>query len=277
MKSMKKLLALLLALSVTMAFMPVMAFADEATEGDENYTEETTPDLSGLILDVYDLESQDATLDGDIMTANPEYIYPNDIEWEVLDIMSASKPYSRDLYLVKYLGEDKFKLLKATDIVVKDSDGNIVENAVTQPEDIDQGMVRISLRKPDTYTLCHTEIQGTQETVYETHLTILYLGDRVDKVKKSKVTGVKATAKKGSVKITWKAYKKPYASAYYYEIYRSTKKNSGYKKVGHSFSKSFTNKSGLKKGKTYYYKVRVCTSIYSIPSKFSSPVKVRAK
>ncbi len=41
-----------------------------------------------------------------------------------------------------------------------------------------------------------------------------------------------------------------------YQIYKSQKKNSGYKKCFTTSKQTFTNTSGLTKGKTYYYKVR---------------------
>ena len=41
-----------------------------------------------------------------------------------------------------------------------------------------------------------------------------------------------------------------------YQIYKSQKRNSGYKKCFTTSKQTFTNTSGLTKGKTYYYKVR---------------------
>ena len=68
---------------------------------------------------------------------------------------------------------------------------------------------------------------------------------------------VKAKSGKKGIKITWtksKGYKVDY-----YQILRSTKKNSGYKKVFQTVDgnkTSYTNTKNIKKGKTYYYKVR---------------------
>ena len=63
----------------------------------------------------------------------------------------------------------------------------------------------------------------------------------------------KAAASGKSVKLSWKRNKK----ATGYVIYRSTKKNSGYRKVAttRKNTTSVTNKKGLKAGKTYYYKI----------------------
>jgi len=73
--------------------------------------------------------------------------------------------------------------------------------------------------------------------------------------KPAKVSGIKTVnKKKKTVDITWKKTK----NAKGYEVYRSLKKNKSFKKIKTLTSESkvkFINKK-LKKGKTYYYKVR---------------------
>lgn len=56
------------------------------------------------------------------------------------------------------------------------------------------------------------------------------------------------------IKLTWNRNKK----ATGYIIYRSTKKNCGYKKIAtiHSNKKLYYYDSTVKKGKTYYYKIK---------------------
>ena len=87
------------------------------------------------------------------------------------------------------------------------------------------------------------------------------------------VKGVKASAASKSAKLSWKKISK--TDGYY--IYRATKKTGSYKKIASvkgSKTTSCKDKT-VKKGKTYYYKIRA----YSGKSKgsFSKPVKVRAK
>ena len=65
-----------------------------------------------------------------------------------------------------------------------------------------------------------------------------------------KKTSVKLSSKKKSVTVKWKKVD----GATKYNVYRSTSKNSGYKKVKTVKGTSFTNKK-LKKGKVYYFKV----------------------
>lgn len=73
-------------------------------------------------------------------------------------------------------------------------------------------------------------------------------------VKNTRIVSVVKTASKGKVKLTWKK------TAGYkldgYEISKSTKKNGGYKKMAVRKGQSYTNNYGLKKGKTYWYKIR---------------------
>ena len=65
------------------------------------------------------------------------------------------------------------------------------------------------------------------------------------------------TAKKnGSIKLSWKKISD--ISVDRYVIYRSSKKNSGYKKIAtvKSNKKTYTDSKKLKKGKKYYYKIK---------------------
>ena len=62
-----------------------------------------------------------------------------------------------------------------------------------------------------------------------------------------------------------------------YEIYRSTKKSSGYKKIGTTTSTTYIDKPAL--GKTYYYKIKVYTKNGTkvIYSSYSSVKSIKVK
>lgn len=64
----------------------------------------------------------------------------------------------------------------------------------------------------------------------------------------------KSSSGKRSIKVSWTTSSN--VSGIKYQVYRSTKKTSGFKKVATTSKKYYTNTSGLKKGTTYYYKVR---------------------
>lgn len=85
-----------------------------------------------------------------------------------------------------------------------------------------------------------------------------------DKPKGLKVS----SAEYNSIKLTWSKAK----GATSYEIYRSTKKSSGYKKIGTSKTNSYTSKS-LKTNTTYYYKIKSKNSYTR--SAYSSIVKAK--
>lgn len=71
------------------------------------------------------------------------------------------------------------------------------------------------------------------------------------KVNPKKITSVTATSKTtSSIDLKWTAD----TSANGYMVYRSTSASSGFKKVGTTYTNSYTDK-GLKKGTTYYYKI----------------------
>lgn len=69
---------------------------------------------------------------------------------------------------------------------------------------------------------------------------------------------VKAAASKGKVKLTWN---KPKGQVTGYQVYKSKSKNSGYTKSTTTTKTSYTNSKNLKKGTTYYYKVRAISKV----------------
>ena len=72
---------------------------------------------------------------------------------------------------------------------------------------------------------------------------------------KTKLTTKK---QKGAVKLSWKAC--PKVKGVKYQVYKSLKKSKGFKKVTTTSKKTYTAKK-LKKGKTYYFKVRAMKNI----------------
>ena len=71
-------------------------------------------------------------------------------------------------------------------------------------------------------------------------------------LKLKKPGGLKAKAGKKKVSVSWKKV----TGAKKYEVYRSAKKKSGYKKVSTVKTNKLTDKKKLKKGKKYYFRVR---------------------
>lgn len=88
-----------------------------------------------------------------------------------------------------------------------------------------------------------------------------------------KISSAKNSAKK-TAKVTWKKA----TGASRYELYFSTKKTKGYKKAYTGTKLSYTKKS-LKKGKTYYFKVRAYRTVNGkkIYGSYSSPKSVKIK
>lgn len=62
------------------------------------------------------------------------------------------------------------------------------------------------------------------------------------------------TSGKRKITVTWKPSEN--VDGIKYQVYKSSKKNSGYTKMLTTGKKTYNNTSGLTKGKTYYYKVR---------------------
>lgn len=111
--------------------------------------------------------------------------------------------------------------------------------------------------------------------VYSSYSTKTIKKVTVSSLSDKKVTVKKLSSKK--VKISWKKV----SNCTGYIIYRSTKKSSGYKKIKTITSKSkvsYTDKS-VKKGKTYYYKIRTYKKVGTgkIYGKYTTAKKVKVK
>lgn len=95
-----------------------------------------------------------------------------------------------------------------------------------------------------------------------------------------KFSNVRSTPKNNGNMITWNRSTSK-VKPDYVGIYRSDKKNNGYKMVGkvNGNEKAYLDDSGISKGKTYYYKVRVfsCLSERRLYSKYSGTTKCKAK
>ncbi|MCQ2547942.1 MAG: MBG domain-containing protein [Clostridia bacterium] len=134
------------------------------------------------------------------------------------------------------------------------------------PENVKTGSV-IYKSSDKTYAYRYSAVAKDNAMTYSTSsLVTAYIMSKTAadakigaSVQKSTVTTLKATAQKtGKIKLTWKKGKGNTPTGY--QVYRSTKKSSGFKKIGYikytTKTKTITNTKNLKKGKTYYYKVR---------------------
>ncbi len=140
------------------------------------------------------------------------------------------------------------------DVATVDEYGNIVA--------VGAGTCKVSLV---SYAEESTEVQGV---IGEWTVT-------VTKPAPAKPTGLKAkNVKKRKASLTWKAA----SNAEGYEIYRSTKKKKGFKKVATVSKTSYKSKK-LKKGKTYYFKIRSYNvqNGVKVYSAFTSAKKVKIK
>lgn len=95
-------------------------------------------------------------------------------------------------------------------------------------------------------------------------------------VKKTTVKA-KAAASKGAVKVSWTKSKGYKVDGY--QVYRSTSKTKNFKKLGTTAKKTFKNTKSLKKGKTYYYKVRGYRVLdgKKVYTKWSTTISVKAQ
>ena len=97
---------------------------------------------------------------------------------------------------------------------------------------------------------------GINRTMYHKLLSLenLAKAESIAAVEALKLTA-SSKATKGAITVTWKVAGDA-AAADGYQIWKSTKKNSGFKKAFTTSKTSYKNTKGLKKGTRYYYKVR---------------------
>ncbi len=140
------------------------------------------------------------------------------------------------------------------------------------------------------YFVCREEATKDGVTFSKTNAAVGYLAviakPAAAKNVKAKVSG-KKKAKKKTVTLTWKNSNKYAGASTLYTVYRSKKKNSGYKKVATGTGeKTKVTIKKVKKG-TYYFKILTTemweydiddpTSVKYIKGSYTKPLKVKVK
>ena len=116
-----------------------------------------------------------------------------------------------------------------------------------------------------TYSVCAYKKSGTSKVSgAEKSKTFV--------TKPSKIKSVKTTTKSKACRISWKKV----SGASGYQVYMANSKNGKYKKIGDTKKLNLTKK-GLKKGKTYYFKVRAYKTLNKKKTYGAYSVKVKAK
>jgi len=147
------------------------------------------------------------------------------------------------------------------DIAMADLDDMIAKLAV---KDVDAAAVRAAREAFEALSANNQLVYKTTHKEYYDKLVALekILADDVEAVK---ITAG-SSAKKGSITVKWTVDGNEDAVEAY-EIWRSTKKNSGYKKMFTTEKTSYKNTKNLKKGTRYYFKVRAIAYVDDVKIK----------
>lgn len=148
--------------------------------------------------------------------------------------------------------------------------------------DVSEGATEYAIYVAFEETGSYEKVTSTSSTSYESKVScgkiyyykvvpyadVIQGAETVIKVntKPEKASGLSATVKNTTVKLSWKKGK----GAESYAIYRSEKKNTGFEKITETKKLKYSDKN-LKQGKTYYYK------IYSVSNQTESAKALSSK
>lgn len=147
--------------------------------------------------------------------------------------------------------EDAITAARAAYDKLSDSEKELVENLdVLEKAEAD---LKVAKEEAEAKAKAEAEEKAKAEAAAKAK------AEKIKKAEAAKVTNVKVAAGKKKATVSWKKV----SGVTGYKVYRSTKKNSGFKlvkTVTKSSTVKYTN-TNLTKGKTYYYKVRTYTKI----------------
>ena len=137
-----------------------------------------------------------------------------------------------------------------------------VEAAIAAlPADATAAQVKTARDAVDAFVKDYTDASEPYQAIAEiknldklTYLEAQVKVKEIEAVKGLKLTA-KSSAKKGSITVKW-TVKGDASAADGYQVWKSTKQSSGYKKAFTTTKTSYKNTKDLKKGTRYYYKVR---------------------
>lgn len=169
-----------------------------------------------------------------------KYYVPGDAE-EIAKESNDDEGYDNEVYYDEYAGKS----------------GTIVGTSAYDNAQLDTGVTYYY------YVVAYADADGSIRSIYEDNYSYTASGKPASVTYKAAVAPT-LKSKKGKATVTWT--KIPGATKYY--VYRSTKKNSGYKLVGTTKKPTFTDKK-VSKGKTYYYKIEA-RGINGLKANFST-------
>lgn len=161
-----------------------------------------------------------------------------------------------------YMGEDDGKNFiiekkipaNESDFAVYDSEGNATDlvklEALSNGKMVIKPSVGINVMSDFYIVYTGSKFNLNQNDTFG--LTVTANKKIAAKIKASKVSGISLKASKKGITVTFKKINNLQG----YEIYRSTSKKNGFKKIADIADTSFIDQSSLKKGNKYYYKVR---------------------
>ena len=228
--------------------------------------------VSGITFDIQETVKSSVTVDekGNFTGVKKEYRVTNVmVGGKELDLMGDYSVAATEAFLTGKTGYTMFEeVSKKTNNIT--TDNQALYQYITKdlkgkiPEVYSEKLGRIDYIKLARQSQIDAEIEaGVTEKIKNYSEEMAALREKVElqkeiiAVKSVEIKASSALQKSGSkrkIKLQWSISDK--IDNLKYQIYKSQKRSSGYKKCFTTSKQTFTNTSGLKKGKTYYYKVR---------------------
>ena len=179
---------------------------------------------------------------------------------DAIDAYEAEEMYGYESYAKRSDAIKAFEAVRAATLA------DVQNTIAALPADATKAQVEAARAAVDAFVATYTDASEPYQAIAQivnldklTYAEAQIKANEIKAVEALKITA-SSTAKKGSITVKW-TVKGDTTAVEGYEIWRSTKKNSGFSKFFTTTKTTYKNTKSLKKGTRYYYKVRAIAHV----------------